>query len=107
MDEIPYVSPDAHETARKMELKFTGLAPDAGVIFISVVAVPAPGGRSKQFEVRLGLSRQYEISTGLALIRKILESEIESGLELSASVYRGVPGMSRGFDSIRRPSLAS
>lgn len=65
----------------------------AGVIFVGVDALPAPDGVSTTYEVRLGLSRRYERDTGQALIKNILEEEIESGeFNIHVAVYCGSPG---------------
>lgn len=96
---IAYVTEGAAELAREMEKKFQRLAPQAGVVFVGVKPIPIDGGKVRTFEVRLGISRRLDESTGMALVRKVLEDETKMGLEITAAIYRGVSGAARDEDS--------
>jgi hypothetical protein len=90
---MDYVSEAAKTQARAMERKFQFLKPDAGLIFISVQAVPAESGRCRVFEVRLGVTRQIGESTGKSLVRYVLQEEMETrDIVIRASVYPGISG---------------
>src|SRR5690349_8916600 len=54
MKAIPYVNEVSAERAREWERRFQRLPRDAGVIFISITAVPEIGGDCHVYEVRLG-----------------------------------------------------
>lgn len=91
-----YVNELSRHLALGMEQRFQRLPPSAGVLFVSVRAVPESDGVAKSFEVRLGINRLFEEETGLALIKRVLEPEIaEKKFSISASVYRGVLGAAR------------
>jgi hypothetical protein len=93
MNPVPYVSEKAQEVARWMERRLQEVSRDAGVIFISVKAVPALKGDSINFEVRLGIERRFEEGTGIALIKHVFEEQINGGiLNIDAAVFRGVCG---------------
>lgn len=92
MNDIPYVSDEAAAVAREMESRIQRLPPEAGVLFVGVEVAPAPGGKSNRFTVRLGIHRRLEESTGLALVKKVLEQELNRGEQISVSVFRGVAG---------------
>lgn len=91
---MDYVNESSLDLAKEMEKRFTTLHPTAGVLFIGVRAVPVPGGKSKTFEVRLGIQRKFDEGTGMAIIKKVLEKELlqSSGYTILASVYRGSAG---------------
>lgn len=102
-----YVSDESAIQAREMARKFQFLKSEAGIIFIGVQAVPAPDGRCKAFEVRLGVTRQIGESTGRSLVRYVLEAEIELGLSILASVYPGISGAAHDAgDEEPRPNQA-
>jgi hypothetical protein len=108
MPEVPYVSETAAEKARELESRFLTLPPEAGVLFVAIHAVPALGGKTEEFDVRLGISRQFEEGTGLAIIKKVLEDDLASGdIRVSAAVYRGVRGAGCDEDSSRSHQPAS
>lgn len=91
-----YVSEKSNEIAREMERRFQRLPHEAGILFVGVQAVPTEDGEAKAFEVRVGIARRFESSTGMAIIKKVLEQEIEEKkFAISASVYRGVSGAAR------------
>lgn len=95
MTEVSYVSEVDHARAREMESRLAALPSEAGVLFISVTAVPGPEGVAPCFEVRLGMQRRFDESTGIGLIKKIFEKEIKDGMNIAASVHRGISGASR------------
>jgi hypothetical protein len=90
-----------------MEGKFASLPSQAGILFISVQPQPEEDGKSIEFFVRLGLSRQFEEGTGKALIKKILEDEIRAGLRIFSAVYRGVSGACRDYGTSTTHPTAS
>jgi hypothetical protein len=88
---VPYVSREAANLAEEWETRFQVLPPQAGVIFVSIRAVPAEGGACRAFWVRLGVATRIEQSTGLSLIKHVLAEEIASGkYEIQGAVYGGV-----------------
>lgn len=89
---MDYVSEESIAQAKAMERKFQFLKREAGVIFVSVKAVPTTDGRCKTFEVRLGVTRQIGESTGRSLVRYVLLAEIDRGLTILANVYPGICG---------------
>lgn len=90
---MDYVSEDAAQVVKYLEKKFQSVSELAGVIFISVQAVPAPKGEVDSYIVRLGISKKFEEATGMALLKSVLHDEIErKAFNLSASIYRGVSG---------------
>jgi hypothetical protein len=103
---VPYVDAESVSVAADWESRFQMLSPSAGVLFVSVKPTPVEGGRCQSFEVRLGISRTMEESTGLSLIKHVLEAEIASGqYEIQGAVYRGSPGAARTHP--RAPARAS
>ena len=107
MSDVPYVNEEAVLRAQELEKKFLKLPPESGVLFISVRPIPTPGGRTKEFDVRLGISRRYEEGTGMAIIKKVLEDDLKGGLDISAAVYRGVRGAGSDEDPQGPHPLAS
>lgn len=89
---MDYVSEEAVAQAKGMERKFQLLKPEAGVIFVSVRAVPTTDGRCRYFEVRLGMTKRIGESTGRSLVKHVLDEEIDSGLTILANVYSGICG---------------
>lgn len=105
MKEIKFVSEGSAATAREFERRFQLLPPQAGIIFISIKAVPEFKGLCDKFEIVLGLTRSQAIaqSTGMALIEKVLEREFSENiftftsrieLGISGSWYSGVEDLS-------------
>jgi hypothetical protein len=90
VNNVPYVSSESAARAAEWEQRFKLLHESAGVIFVSVWAVPSPAGKGNTYEVRLGLAQQYEQATGLALIKHVLEEEASSGeFDIKAAVFCG------------------
>jgi hypothetical protein len=90
---MDYVSEDAKKVVEYIESRLRILPPAAGILFISVQAVPAPRGEVTTFEVRIGMSKNFDEETGMAIIKTVFQKEIESNVfVLHASVYRGIPG---------------
>lgn len=90
---MEYVSDEAAAKAREMVRRFQDLPATAGIIFVSVSAAPAEGGKTQIFDVVLGMSRKYDPNLGVALAKKVLEPELEDKQTiLRISVYRGVSG---------------
>ncbi len=95
MTEIPYVSDKANAVARWMEKRLQEAAPSAGILFVSVRAVPVKGGKATAFDIRLGIVRSLEERTGMILIEHLFREEIKAGIAINAAVYRGVRGAAR------------
>ena len=96
---MDYVSEESNQQARSFEKRFQQLRPDAGILFVSVKAVPCANGECRAFEVRLGVTRQVGALAGAALCRFIMRQEIDRGLSIVTDVYQGVPGAARGNTS--------
>lgn len=92
MNEIKYVSQDALEASIEMEHKLQKFPAQAGIIFISVKAVPALEGKVTTYEVRLGINKAIGEAAGSALITDALKDWISLGVRINAAVYTGVPG---------------
>lgn len=95
MSNIPYVGEASNLLARSMEEKLQKAPSGAGILFVSVETSPEPGGALSKFTVRVGITRDLEIGTGVAVVKKFLEKEIDGGLGISVVIHRGVPGSSR------------
>lgn len=103
---MKFVSEEAAKAAREMERKFQLLPPEAGILFVSAEPQPEEGGKVREFIIRLGLSRQFEESTGRAIMKKVLEDELKK-FKLFLGVYRGVSGASRDEGTTRPGPLPS
>lgn len=100
MPEIPYVSANAASFAKVFESRFQKLPPIAGVIFVSVDAIPAPNGKTTQFLIRLGISKNLSEDVGWALIQQVMKDEIASGvMTITGSVHVGYAGACRDESS--------
>lgn len=95
---LKYVADEISVQARSFEKRLQRLSPDAGILFISVKAVPHERGNSKAFEVRLGISKGVGERAGVALVRHVFREEIERGLSFSVSAYEGISGAARAND---------
>jgi hypothetical protein len=73
---IPYVNEESQRRAQEWEARFVSLAARSGVLFVSVWPVPVDGGACTTYEVRLGLSHQLVVPTGIALAHAILAQEL-------------------------------
>ena len=93
---MDYVSAPAAAQARSFEKRLQQLSPDAGILFVGVLAVPAEDGDSKRFEVRLGVRKA--MMAGVALVQFTFREEIEQGLQFLVSTYQGVSGAARDYD---------
>lgn len=93
---MKYVNEHSKKKLYEFEERFTKLPLQAGVLFVSVTANPVEHGDVVTFDIRLGLSRKFQIETGLSLIQHVLREEIAKGIyEFRASVYLGRAGASR------------
>ena len=93
MKPIPYVNDKAQHVARWMESRLQEVNEAAGIIFVSVKAVPMDKGNSVVFEVRLGIDRKHEEDTALSVIKHVFREEISKGvLNINAAVFRGIRG---------------
>ncbi len=102
-----YVSEESHRKAREMERRFAELAPQAGVLFISVQPDPTEDGKVTDYHIRLGIARRFEEDVGRVLVRKVLEEEIKAGVKIFVGVYRGISCACRDDGTSTAHSLAS
>lgn len=99
VNEIAYVNESSAAKALEMEDRFVSLPPIAGVVFASVFAEPAKGGRSTTFKVRLGIRKKMDLGTGIALVKDVLRDEIDNqGLTFQVEVFPGRVGACRDED---------
>lgn len=88
--DTPYVSLDAAWRAKEFEDRFLKLPPGAGVLFVSVEAMPIVGGDSKIYEIKLGLSRWHDGSAGKHIIQQVMQKELaERQYEIRGTTFRG------------------
>jgi hypothetical protein len=99
--ETLYVGKDSLEAAKKFEQRFSSLPSEAGILFASVSAVPAVSGLSRNFRICLGISRFVDEPLGVSLVKEVLRKEIESGIGVEISIYRGVAGTANDKDFAR------
>lgn len=96
MESVPYVSDSAGALAREFEARFKKLPPIAGVMFVSVSAVPIVGGNTNSFQVILGMARWLTESAGLGLVQQLLSDELSRGtVRVTAKVILGTIGACR------------
>ncbi len=82
--------------AREFEKRFQALKEEAGIIFVSVDAVPAVKGLCTEFKILLGISKKHNASVGWAIIRHWMRNEIQAGtITITGSVFTGVSGACR------------
>jgi hypothetical protein len=105
--QVPYVSEEAVKQARVFEARLQALPSQAGVLFVSVKAVPVVGGKATSFHVELGLSKTVGEGVGIPLVKKVFEEEIEAGMQFTAYCREGVLGSCRDEDHPRSGPLAS
>ena len=88
----PYVNEQAAADVREIERRILNRSQRAGIIFISVTAVPAENGNSHTFYVRLGLDKNlnFNAMTSDLFIRTVFKEEIEHGWIFHTASYRGI-----------------
>jgi len=90
-----------------LEQRLGELPPEAGVLFVSVSALPEPGGVPKAFAVRLGIERKFAPEFGTALVRHYLGEELTSGsYEIRTEIFRGRAGRAARADGEARSDQA-
>lgn len=98
---MKYVSEGSAYMASEFARRLQELPASAGIIFVSVSAVPVEGGQTMTFDVCLGMSQQFDPSLGASLTKKVFEKELEKRLiEIrTVSVFSGVSGaaVDRGY----------
>lgn len=92
MTEIKYVSQDALEVSLQMERQLQSFPAQAGIIFVSVKAIPELEGKVTTYEVRLGMSKTVGEAAGSALLNEALGDWVLLGVKINAAIYTGVPG---------------
>jgi hypothetical protein len=93
--------------ARSFEQRFASLPAEAGLLFVSVTPQPTMTGRVVEFHVRVGMRRDLTEGAGKALVKQVLEQEMQSGLKIYAGVYRGVSGACHDTGVAAARSVAS
>lgn len=86
-----YVSDSIAKLCNEWENRFKNLPPQAGILFISVKAYPSPEGGDGRYHIVLGLNKTLPVdeSTGMGIVMKVMEKELQLGLSLEVSVYLG------------------
>ena len=90
MSEVPYVSASAALQAAKWEALFQRLPPEAGVLFISIQPRHALCGLAHDFDVLIGISKQWDDGLGVALAKHVIGEEFEDH-HFHIQVVRGLP----------------
>lgn len=102
-----YVSEVSAATARWYAKRLQDLPAEAGIIFVSVAAIPVDNGLSNVFDVTLGMTQGFDPSLGVSLVKKVFDAEIKNGIAFFRSVTStvGVSGAAhdRGDQSDARP----
>jgi len=89
----PYVHSDLATLIRSFEKKFQALAPDIGIIFISINIDRALEGKGSRLKVKLGLSRRFSEAIGLAIVQYVLQKELQQHrLTVEVEIFLGVSG---------------
>lgn len=94
-----YVDEKSDALARSFEQRFASLPAEAGVLFVSVSPVPSDSGKTVEFHIRLGMRRSLTEGAGQALVKQVLEQEMQAGLKIYVGAYRGVSGACRDSGS--------
>lgn len=106
--EVDYVGQEAQELAVGWEQRLRKLDARAGFLFVSVRPLPAPEGKCSSFNVWVGISKQFETETAIAVIRHAFDEEIKEGkYTINASAVRGVHGAARDSSDENPHPLAS
>ena len=91
---MKYVSDKAASWARELSQRFRDLPEGAGILFISVRAVPVEDGNSKAIDICLGMEQHLDHKLGISIVQKVLEKELnEQRIILrTVDVFSGIPG---------------
>lgn len=95
---LNYVGDEVAKQAKAFEKKIQKLSPEAGIIFVSVNGLPTKDGKTKTFEVRLGVHRGVGECAGIALIKYIFKEETDRGFKFLVNAHQGVSGAYRAND---------
>lgn len=96
LEEVAYVGQEAQNLALEWERRLRKVNQQAGLLFVSVSPVPSRDGRSKVFNIWVGISKKLDPGTAIAVIKHIFKEEIEEGkYTINASAVRGVHGAAR------------
>lgn len=91
MEPIEYVREEHNNRAIDIEKAFKNLSPIAGVLFISVKAVPSLDNSVSKFRLCLGIKKELQEATGIALIKHVVLDKLNLDLTLfSYEVHRGI-----------------
>lgn len=92
-DGMEYVGKLAYDMARLFENRLWQLPSSSGILFISVLAVPVVGGKSLEFNIVIGIDREFDVKTGEAIVRSVFEKEISCDeIIITTNVIRGIRG---------------
>lgn len=80
------------ELAQKIERAIHLLAPETGIYFAGVHAVPVPGGESTAFNITVGIDRVFEERTIEVVIRDVLTRWGWDRLTITLKIVRGIVG---------------
>lgn len=94
-EQVSYVLEEFVERAHQMEREFLKLSPDSGVIFAGVTAIPSEDGVPSGYKITVGISRKFEVGTGIAIAKKVLGDYLDPKKPLNITVFRGSSGPCR------------
>lgn len=94
-DCIEYVQDQYAKKAREMEEVLAKLPPEAGIVFVSVKALPDKFGQSKGYTVTVGVSRKFDPATGIAIAKRVLADYVLGSSSLLVNAFCGSPGSCR------------
>lgn len=102
-----YVNEKSAAVAREYEKRLQALPASAGIIFVSVAAIPVEGGNTIFFDVSLGITKDFDPSLGVSLVKSVFDDEVSSGAAFFRTVSSivGVSGAAhdRGNQGDARP----
>lgn len=92
MHEIPFISEESFNKGRELEKRLTDASSDIGIIFASVLPLPAPRGVSTWFTVVVGVSRNRTQEMVIPVVEMLFAKEKKDGSYFSIEVIRGTTG---------------
>ena len=89
---MDYVSEEMDKICRDLEVELATLPEDAGILFVSIQAHPAPTGACTTISICLGIDRRFETAVGLSLATFFARERLPEDVQPLFSIFRGVPG---------------
>lgn len=89
---VPYVGIASGSMALAARSKLQDADKNAGIIFVSVKAIPVVGGDTRDLNVVLGLRDDLDPSVGPFIVGSILKKEIEEGWHFNVTAFNGHRG---------------